>query len=118
MTGRDERGQAVARLWNEHVRAPFPARLRGVEVAGVDMVLLDADIAGCASAWQLNEGTLDDQRQRVVRSCLGDLDHVLPSLKDVGELAYYRRLQELARLVAGRDGRPLTRGGGDSGTRK
>ena len=38
-------------LWDEHCRAPFPDRLRGMEIAGVDMVLLDADIAGCVTTW-------------------------------------------------------------------
>ncbi|WP_346173532.1 hypothetical protein [Streptomyces cuspidosporus] len=48
----------VARLWQEHLLAAFPADLRGAELAGVDMALLDASIAGCVSTWKDNGGVL------------------------------------------------------------
>ncbi len=35
----------LSRLWEEHMRAPFPPHLRGREIEGEDVVLLDADIA-------------------------------------------------------------------------
>jgi hypothetical protein len=88
------------RLWDEHKSAPFPDRLRGMELEGVEMVMLDADIAGCIGTWlgrerQLNEGPpraarpLDERRRSVLQECLVDLDRVLPLLLD-GERAYYR----------------------------
>ncbi|MFE0420454.1 hypothetical protein [Streptomyces tendae] len=49
--------QSAALLWQEHRDAEFPANLRGVEVEDIDMVLLDADTAGCASTWIDNGGT-------------------------------------------------------------
>lgn len=50
---------SVQRLWDEHCDAPFPARLGGQEIAGVEMVMLDADIAGCVQTWLANKGQLD-----------------------------------------------------------
>lgn len=41
----------AGRLYEEHGRAEFPARLRDSKLAGVDLVLLDADIAGCITTW-------------------------------------------------------------------
>jgi hypothetical protein len=32
-------------LWKQHMRANFPERLRGEEIAWVDIVMLDADVA-------------------------------------------------------------------------
>ncbi|MGW1985025.1 hypothetical protein ACWCPJ_21660 [Streptomyces collinus] len=46
-----EQFQTAARLWQEHRAAEFPACLRGAEFEGIDMVMLDADTAGCTSAW-------------------------------------------------------------------
>lgn len=87
---------AVARLWQEHLRARFPAALRGAELAGADMVLLDADIAGCVSV-RMNTGeALDAERLGILRDCIADLDRVLPLLGEPEGLGYYRRLRRLA----------------------
>ena len=98
-----ERKAAVARLWQEHLDADFPARLRGVELAGIDMVLLDADIAGCVSAWRNGEGSLDAGRRRILRLCIADLNTVLPLLTDEDDHEYdeyFGRLHRLAALVS------------------
>lgn len=50
-----EQMQNIARLWEERLQAPFPAGQRGVEFGDTDMVLLDADTAGCVLTW-LNNG--------------------------------------------------------------
>jgi hypothetical protein len=36
----------IRRLWAEHMAAGFPSRARGLDVAGVDLVLLDSSAAG------------------------------------------------------------------------
>jgi hypothetical protein len=89
------------RLSDEHRGAPFPSRLRGEEIEGVDMVMLDADIAGCVDAWLGSRGQLDEQRRGWLQSCLDDLRRVLPALDDPEERAYYERLDALARLALG-----------------
>jgi hypothetical protein len=94
----DERVEAVSRLWRAHVQASFPPRLRGAEVAGVEMILLDADIAGCMGVWLDNGGRLDAGRRAVVASCLGKLNLILPLLVDQ-EADYYHRLRDIAALV-------------------
>ncbi|BDM74171.1 hypothetical protein HEK616_76580 (plasmid) [Streptomyces nigrescens] len=91
---------SVARLWQEHVAADFPVRLRGVELAGIDMVLLDADIAGCVSAWRNGDGSLDAERHRILRRCIADLNTILPLLTDEDDHRYYARLHRLAALLS------------------
>jgi hypothetical protein len=51
----DKQIEAVERLWAVRMKAPFPPGARGAEVAGVDLVLLDADTSGCITTW-LNSG--------------------------------------------------------------
>ncbi|MGW0435334.1 hypothetical protein ACWDV4_22690 [Micromonospora sp. NPDC003197] len=93
--------EAVARLWNVHLRADFPDRLRGVDLLGVDMVMLDADIAGCVSTWLGNRGRLDRGRQEVLARCVADLDRVLLILVGQQERAYYGRLRTMAVAMLG-----------------
>ncbi|GAB2778545.1 hypothetical protein GCM10027073_08910 [Streptomyces chlorus] len=51
MSRSSEYARNAARFWNEHHQAPFPAGLRGAEFAETDMVLLDAETAGCIFAF-------------------------------------------------------------------
>ena len=89
----------MSRLWAAHMRAEFPSRLRGEEIAGVDMVMLDADIAGCVGTWWAGHGSMDEGRRQLVGRLLKDLDRVLPLLSDEQELAYYRRLRAISEVL-------------------
>ena len=89
----------VKLLWDEHRSAPFPDGLAGEETAGVDLVLLDADIAGCIETSLGNKGRLDEWRKAVLAKCLDDLDRVLPLLQDAGAREYYERLRRLAQVT-------------------
>jgi hypothetical protein len=92
----------LSRLWEEHLRAPFPPHIRGREFEYedrvFDMVLLDADIAGCVSSSL--SGPLDEQRQEILLVCLAAVEKVLPSIDDEGGATeYYERLREMAALA-------------------
>lgn len=104
MRRKSDREKAVASLWKEHLRADFPARLRGEELAGVDMVMLDADVASCVVTWRLDPGHLDGERHQLLLRCIADLDKVMPLLTESSEVQYYKRLRELA-VMTSADGR-------------
>jgi len=99
----------VARRWRDHLRAAFPAGLRGAERAGVDLVLLDAYVAGCVSTWLNNGGALDTDRHRILRDCIADLDQVLPLLDEADGLRYFQHLRGPAQLVSDTGPRPSER---------
>ncbi|OXY91548.1 hypothetical protein [Streptomyces diastatochromogenes] len=100
MGGTSEQQNAVTLLWQEHLVAPFPPRLRTADPAGVDVVLLDAGIAGCVSVWRKNGGRLDAGRQRTLLHCARELERALPLVTDAEELRYLLRLRRLAELTA------------------
>ncbi|MFD8755688.1 hypothetical protein ACFV0O_32640 [Kitasatospora sp. NPDC059577] len=88
----------LSRLWEEHMRAPFPPHIRGREIEGEDMVLLDADIAGCVSSSL--SGHLDEKRRKILLTCLAAVEKVLPSIDDEGgAIEYYKRLRDMAALA-------------------
>lgn len=105
-SGHDELEAAVSDLWQEHGQAPFPTGLRGAERAGIDLVLLDADIAGCVHTWLGNGGSLDEWRRGILHRRVTDLDLILPVLGATDNAPYWQRLYRLARLVSGADPRP------------
>ncbi|GAB2577396.1 hypothetical protein Aab01nite_11740 [Paractinoplanes abujensis] len=94
----DERTEAVARMWRDHVSLPFPGRLRSVDVAGVELAMLDADVAGHVSFWLDNRGCLDDRRRNALATRERQLDTVIPELTGE-EAAYFRHLLDMAVLV-------------------
>ncbi|CAL2057340.1 MULTISPECIES: hypothetical protein [Streptomyces] len=95
-----EHRTALTDLWRAHMAAPFPPGLRGAERAGIDMVLLDASIAGCVSSWLDRDGSPDTRRLKIADRCALDLDLVLPLLTETEEIAYFRRLRRMAALVS------------------
>lgn len=103
MAAETEKLDAVGRLWDAHLRADFPPYLRGAELLGIDMVLLDAEVAGCVSSWLHGRGHLDEERRRILACSVADLNNVLPILADhqVGAYAYYGRLRAMAVATLG-----------------
>lgn len=89
---------AVAELWQQHRSALFPGRLRSIDIAGIEMVTLDSDVAGCVSVWLENGGTIDDRRWDVLASCERRLELVVPELAGY-EAVYCRRLLDLTMLI-------------------
>ncbi|MEW2252698.1 hypothetical protein AB0907_35910 [Streptomyces sp. NPDC006975] len=100
MSESSEHLRPVARLWSEHRRAPFPAGLRGSEIGGTDLVLLDANTAGCVLTWLNNGGALDGQGIRALHECIEDLDRIVPRITVPAGARYYARLRQLAVHVA------------------
>jgi hypothetical protein len=96
-------GDEVSRLWRKHRHAEFPARLREQPVSGVDLVGLEADIAGCVSSWRSGGEPLEEDRRKDLTRATEDLDAVLPLLTSRGESLYFGRLRELAGILLGTD---------------
>lgn len=96
--GADQRRMmAVAELWKAHRAAAFPDRLRSTGISGVDMVMLDADVAGCVSGW-LNNGGAVDERWDVLATRVRELERVVPELSGY-EAVYFKRLLDMTALV-------------------
>ncbi|MEU5099341.1 hypothetical protein [Streptomyces sp. NPDC020996] len=93
----DER---LAPLWEEHLRAPFPAGSRGVDFDGIDLILLDADVAGLVQR-ELEDG-LDGAGVAVLWTCITRLGTVLPPIGQDYHTACYARLRLMAGDVAAR----------------
>jgi hypothetical protein len=95
----DARAAAVVGLWQEHKSASFPARRRSMDANGVEMVTLDADVAGCVTGWLSNGGHLDRRHHATLEARLTDLAR---AEADFGceERVYWQRLRELIVLLS------------------
>jgi hypothetical protein len=92
----------VAEMWQAHCDRWFPPLLRGAEVGDIDVVLLDADTAGCVSTWLGNAGHLDPERSRILATCVEDLDTVIAVFTDAEESYYLQQLRIMAAAVLAR----------------
>ncbi|MFF9839121.1 hypothetical protein [Streptomyces sp. NPDC013740] len=90
----------LARLWEEHRGAPYPDGFRGVDVAGVELILLDADVAALVQR-ELTDA-LDDHGIAILWTCIADLDKVVPLINAQYCAAYFARLRTMAKLAAAR----------------
>ncbi|GAB7051354.1 hypothetical protein [Catenuloplanes indicus] len=91
---KNDRMTGMARLWTAHRDAAFPDRLRSVDIAGIEMVMLDADVAGCISTWLNDGGNIDDRWWDVLAARERDLERVVPELSG-DEAAYFQRLLDM-----------------------
>jgi hypothetical protein len=92
----------LSRLWRKHTHAEFPARLRGEQLGGVDLVTLDSEVADCVRSCLAAKGALDDEQKQILQRSAGELDTVLPLLASRNESLYYGRLRELTTLILDR----------------
>lgn len=91
-------GDPLGRLYEEFLRAPYPPGFRGVDVGGVELILVDADVAGLV----LRElkGGLDEDGAALLWKLIADLDRAVPLMGDAYCAACFARLRALA-AVAG-----------------
>ncbi|MFD7256400.1 hypothetical protein [Streptomyces sp. NPDC059874] len=99
MSGAQAEGR-LARLYGEHRRAPYPDSFRGVDIEGVELILLDADVAGLLQR-ELNGG-LDGDGIAILWACIADLDKIAPLINSEYCASYFTRLRTAAKLVAAR----------------
>ncbi|GAB7102588.1 hypothetical protein JCM4814A_09020 [Streptomyces phaeofaciens JCM 4814] len=92
--------ERLARLWKDHRRAPYPDGFRGVNIGGVELILLDADVAGLVRS-EL-DGGLGGAGIAGLWACIADLDTALPLIDEPYCLDYFTRLRTMARLAAAR----------------
>ncbi|WP_242584802.1 hypothetical protein [Streptomyces sp. MST-110588] len=88
----------LARLWEDHLRAPFPDGFRGVDFDGADLVLLDADVAGLVQ--RELKGGLDDSGIAYLRGCIADLDKIIPLINEEYCTSYFTKLRTMAQAAA------------------
>ncbi|MEU7282469.1 hypothetical protein AB0A69_27380 [Streptomyces sp. NPDC045431] len=88
----------LARLWEDHLRAPFPDGFRGVDFDGVDLVLLDADVAGLVQ--RELKGGLDDNGIACLWGCIADLDKIVPLIHEEYCASYFAKLRTMAQVAA------------------
>lgn len=90
----------ISILWAEHLGLTFPDDLKGLDVCGEPVVLLDASLAGCIFSYLAGErGELDTWRLEVAHDCADDLRLLLPRLPDGEGRSYVARLIHIADLI-------------------
>src|SRR4051794_35336672 len=89
--------RSIADLWQENLHTPFPKHFRGRDLNGIDLVMLDANIAGCVQTF-VERGKLNMFQTAMLGLSYRDATFVLPTLNEEGA-AYFWRLERLAELV-------------------
>lgn len=87
----------IEELWQEHQSVRFPSGFGGEEIEGIDLALLDADIAGCVGTF-IKRQKLDLKDTAILGLCYRDCAVAAKGLN--GEAKdYFIRLEKLALLV-------------------
>ena len=88
----------ILKLWQEHSASSFPKGYGGKGINGIELALLDAEIAGCIHMYVHNSSELDQRHVEILRKSLTDLNTIVLLLNSE-ELIYFNRLRNLAILV-------------------
>ncbi|MER7208340.1 hypothetical protein [Streptosporangium sp. NPDC000239] len=93
----EEKVTALSQMTAEHMAMPFPPGLRGLDIAGHDLVMLDADAYGYAV--RVLNGSLDEQRHASLTRMTTVLEKVLAAIEDEYATTYYTHVRDLAALA-------------------
>jgi len=88
----------IQELWQQHSSASFPKGYRDKRINGIDLSLLDAEIAGSIHMFIHTAAGLDARRIVSLRERLIDLNNIVLLLNNE-EIVYFNRLRELANLI-------------------
>jgi hypothetical protein len=87
----------IKKIYDEHLRTSFPD-LRGEEIHGIDLVLIDSDTAGLISKYLSHRGQLTEDDFRIINYCYSELKLVVKELDGINR-QYFARLQNIAGLI-------------------
>jgi hypothetical protein len=87
----------ILNLWQEHSSTAFPKGYMDKVINGINLSLLDAEIAGCIHKY-INSARLDSQSLKTLRERLIDLNSTVLLLNSE-ELTYFVRLSDMANYV-------------------
>jgi len=90
--------QKIVELWDLHVTSKFPRGYGGETIEGIDLVLLDSDVAGCVTTFIKNDGLLDLWRTAILGLCYRDINVVTSHLSGEAK-EYFSQLETLSNLV-------------------
>lgn len=94
----------LSELWDGRMEEPFPKEVFRTEgVDGVDLDLLDGDIAGCVLTAMKYQKQLDDKRLKILAECQKEIVEVIPKLPQTAK-PYFERLREMAELLLSLNG--------------
>ena len=88
----------LSQMWREHLQAGCPAEMRAVNIAGMSVGALDAEITACVSACVTHSLKMDTRIERR----LHDIAHALEDIQGQGTpevAAYCNRLNKLVTAV-------------------
>ena len=88
----------IVELWDVHMIGKFPRGYGGETIEGIDLVLLDSDVAGCVTTFIKNDGQLDLWRTAILGLCYRDLNVVTCHLSGEAK-EHFSRLETLSNLV-------------------
>ncbi|WP_405859772.1 hypothetical protein OG407_19795 [Streptomyces sp. NBC_01515] len=88
----------LSRMMAQHLATPFPPGVRGMEIAGEDLVLLDANAYGYISG--VRDGPLDERRRAGLLRVAAAIAEVLPAIDDERAAEYCTHLRDMAVLAA------------------
>jgi hypothetical protein len=81
------------------MRTPYPPECRGLNIDGVEMILLDADIYGIATWYDDNNDPMTDHHRALLTQLLDDLDRIWHQLPTEGARLYYATARDLGRYL-------------------
>ena len=88
----------IKRRWEEHERGPFPPNTRGKKVSGIDLTLLESEIARFIMTTLSLNAPLSARSKGMFQQHRETLDKVLPQL-DGAARRYFERLHAIAKDV-------------------
>jgi hypothetical protein len=89
--------EQIRKMWNDYQNMTFPENYAGKDINDICITTLDTFAAGCINSYVEN-GNLDINRIKILKSCLDDLDLIIPKLNDYPK-EYFLALKDMCVVI-------------------
>lgn len=89
----------IVRDWAAHRGSAFPPKTAGKVIDGIDLVLFDAELAGCIDAF-VEHYCLKPGTRKILESSREDLRNIAPQLDPLAR-TYFERLENIISRIIG-----------------
>ena len=91
--------EEIEKLWSAHEQTPFPEGHRSKEISGMNLTILESEVAGIIIGFITTNGGLGSRQRNVLEDYTAKLEEVINKLESQAAKDYFASLKSIGDQV-------------------